>query len=429
MACVISKLETTDKFICNFYSNNPSINFEQINLQVCKLLESCKRSDNNEFHKKFNISNIFDDTNTNFEKNKIKSCFCELDESKKQYNDYFSEIINNKNNTINKILIQLENNINEHIHKIITSITNLLINNHIIHNKIFDMITHFKNTILKNLNDKISNDQIFIEYYTVKYDNMIQDMQLYFMSEDPNKNKIINNQNFNCDGELGEKKLEIILNNILPNAEIINSGHLQNKGDFLIKREENIPPIIILSKIFDKNICEDEINNFILIIKENNCNGIFMSQNSGIVNKKNHQIEFINGKVVIFLHNVNYCPDKIQNTIESIDTLFLKIKSINLNIQESIDKEIINEINKEYQDFMNKKEFIIHSVKENQKILINEISGLQFINLDKFLSTKFTASKKKGTIECNICKKYTSNTLKGMAAHKRGCKKKHIQVT
>ena len=99
-----------------------------------------------------------------------------------------------------------------------------------------------------------------------------------------------------------------------------------------------------------------------------------------------------------------------------------------LNNMESefvFEKEVISDINNEYQDFIGKKESIVALIKENQRILINDIENLKFTALDNFLSTKFTMIHKKNLIHCNICSKYTSTGLKGMAAHKRGCKKKY----
>jgi len=224
-------------------------------------------------------------------------------------------------------------------------------------------------------------------------------------------------------GEFAENQLEITLNNIIPNAHIVNTGHLKNMGDFIIKRKEH-PPILIVNKINETNIDETETDHFISLIKDNNCNGIFLSQNSGIVNKNDYHIDFINGNVVIFLQSVDCNIDKIQNAVQAVDSLSAKIK--NTHFDDNLSQEVIQEINKEYQQFIYKKECILLYLKENQRTLVNDIESLTFSHLEQYLSTKFIIKKKNDTtIICNLCNKYSSHSLKGMSAHKRGCKKKH----
>ena len=85
----------------------------------------------------------------------------------------------------------------------------------------------------------------------------------------------------------------------------------------------------------------------------------------------------------------------------------------------------MDEINKEYQLFKVQQDLTIQFVKENHKTLLNQLSDIDFTCLDKYLSTKYNNTQKPGIITCNLCSCYTSYTLKGMAAHKRGCIKKN----
>jgi hypothetical protein len=245
-----------------------------------------------------------------------------------------------------------------------------------------------------------------------------------FIQKFYNDNKVVLDKYMkNKQGEIAEKQLEIILNKITPNAHIINTGHLKNMGDFLIQRKDT-PSILVVNKVCEKNIDESEVQYFLSVVKENNCNGIFLSQNSGIVNKNDYHIDFINGNVVIFLQSVDYSIDKIQNAIHALDSLSTKIK--NTHFDDHLSQEVIQEINKEYQQFISKKECILLYLKENQRTLVNDIESLTFAHLEQYLSTKFVIKKKNdNTIVCNLCNKYSSHTLKGMSAHKRGCKKKH----
>ena len=115
-----------------------------------------------------------------------------------------------------------------------------------------------------------------------------------------------------------------------------------------------------------------------------------------------------------------YNEYKIKIAVDIIDNLNLKLSELNYNIS----KEILDEINNEFFFFLSQKETIINYIKETQKTLLNKISDIKFTCLDKYLSAKISNKKKEGIHKCCICHLYTSNTLKGIAAHKRGCIKK-----
>ena len=61
-------------------------------------------------------------------------------------------------------------------------------------------------------------------------------------------------------------------------------------------------------------------------------------------------------------------------------------------------------------------------IKSEKKIL-TQLEDLKFPSLDKFLSTKYSSIQKQG-FKCNLCNEFTVFTLKGLAAHKRGCSRK-----
>jgi len=87
----------------------------------------------------------------------------------------------------------------------------------------------------------------------------------------------------------------------------------------------------------------------------------------------------------------------------------------------------LDEINREYQTFITQKEIISNAIKESQKKILVQLDDLNFPSLAKFLSTKFSASIKQG-FKCDLCRVFTVNTLKGLAAHKRGCSRKNILI-
>ena len=113
----------------------------------------------------------------------------------------------------------------------------------------------------------------------------------------------------------------------------------------------------------------------------------------------------------------------IKIGVDIIDNLYSKLGDIGKTDTHSIPKDVLNEINREYNSFINHKEAISNAIKESQKKILSQIDDLKFPSLDKFLSTKYSSIQKQGFI-CNLCNSFTVSTLKGLAAHKRGCSRK-----
>ena len=97
----------------------------------------------------------------------------------------------------------------------------------------------------------------------------------------------------------------------------------------------------------------------------------------------------------------------------------------NLNGNNTISDTTLNQIKAEYQIFVNNKEELQTYVKNTHSAIMNKLENIKLCNTGEYLSTKFTQVDKPKLYKCNLCDFYTSNTLKGMAAHKRGCKKKY----
>jgi hypothetical protein len=130
---------------------------------------------------------------------------------------------------------------------------------------------------------------------------------------------------------------------------------------------------------------------------------------------------------MVYVHNGNYSQDKIKNAIDIIDNLSIKMREYNGEHSNdfTIDKDVLDEINKEYQLFISQKEGIINSMKDHQKKMFSQIDDFKFPVLDKYLSTKYSAPIHKPGLKCDLCKVFNANNLKALAAHKRGCTRKN----
>jgi hypothetical protein len=220
-------------------------------------------------------------------------------------------------------------------------------------------------------------------------------------------------------GLASENRLQILLNKMFPMSNVVDSRALKEAGDFLLKREGR-PTILIENKNYEANINIDEIKKFLRDINSQNCSGIFISQNSGIVGKPNYFIEMHGGHVLIYLHNVDYSEEKIKCAVDIIDNLSKKYAEITNNNQEDgvkITKEFLDKINTEYQVFLNQRDLLVFNIKESQKKVILQIEELKFPDLSTYLNEIYGSVQNQQFL-CDICNESFSKKS-SLASHKK----------
>jgi hypothetical protein len=231
------------------------------------------------------------------------------------------------------------------------------------------------------------------------------------------------NNNSNIKGKRGENKLEPLLSQILPEANIINSSGSAESGDFMIERT-NKPTVLIDTKDYNTSVPKKEVDKIIRDIERRKCCGILLSQNSGISLKYDFEINVHNNYVVVFLHNVKYNEEKISLAIQIIDMLYPIIQQ-NANLEhESISSEQLNTINKEFQEIISQKRKVIEQIEQHNKDIIKSISKIDIPTLSSLLTAKFSQSEKLNYV-CDICNDYVGKNSRALGAHKRGCAKRH----
>jgi hypothetical protein len=116
---------------------------------------------------------------------------------------------------------------------------------------------------------------------------------------------------------------------------------------------------------------------------------------------------------------------RIQTAIQMIDSLYEKLCFLNNRTNVSnISLETMNELNEELQIFLSHKDEMNDFMKDFQKKVSMKMDNFKLKSLENYLSTKINNVKRIGQYKCPLCDDYNSSTLKGMAAHKRGCIKK-----
>jgi hypothetical protein len=456
--------------ICAFYEKNPSISPEAINLLIIDLFETTTEPDTvlekiiATAHNEYQITEL----RTAFEQ--IKTAISEKTSAlssgfllaKTKYVNEFRSIWM-QTNCVSKRKLLLENNdvfinILEHLTYEIRNIKGI---HHIMSDKITTIIKQFHKIIHTNIESILSKSvdtntlsKEFIQNFEINSAHMIQTIQQQLCDFVSAKEKHIKT----TIGALSAKseanstiysKLLYELNDFLhhfavqptisdntPNFEIIlsrlyNTAFIQSDNttspasNFVLSRLDKPELFIQQCTITDRNINMDEVSEFLQSAESQNRDGILISQHTGITSKPHLFIEIIHSRVFLYVHNMEYSPEKLKIAIEIVDTISSKLSEFNVSSEDkyAIPKEVLDEMNREYQSFISQKELILNTLKETHKKLVGQIEDMRFVSLDKYLSTRYSSCKKQGYV-CSLCNSFTVSTLKGLAAHKRGCNRK-----
>lgn len=446
-----------------FYSDHPELDFDAVNIIFVDLLEKLVHNMSNTLNQNLSIDllkqisnkintleqrtldidtttkNYVDTLKTNVEnsvssqKEYILNSLRDLIKSDSQenyinINKLFSQNYEQLTSKIVSNLQQLPKEVLSNTHSSISQITDEIQKNYI------SITQEIQNTLVNKSTDDFSQQiATLIESKYSELDSSMKTRIEMMMTQHTATNTEIlervkpiksveeyfsNMNNSNKKGKQGEAKLEPILASILPHADIQNSSGTSKSGDFIIKRQ-NTTDILIDTKDWDVQVRQDEVTKIIRDVDKHKCNGILMSQNSGIALKNDWEINVHNNFVIIYLHNVEYNPDKILSAIQIIDALHpIILKQANLE-HESISSDTLLDLNKEFQDIIAQKRRIIEQIEENNKNLIREVGKLDIPTLSNILKTKFSQPDEM-IYKCdfNGCD-FVGKNPKSLSAHKK----------
>lgn len=467
----MEKLTIQNKRISDFYSQNPGINFEAVNLIFVDLFERLLGDMNSAMNSTINSQILSTVGDLKGEVNSLSSSVSKLNiditnsiyikfqESKRDYVDDITTIVsNNFSQNSDKMNSLLQQNTSQLIDK-----TTLLLNevipksNDSHHRQIQDSINTFQKSISEDTNkllysvNKEDSLSTFISNFETKSTNMLQPLFSFINASEEriNKNvislkdatnnssqdKIMNElseflgkyKNSSYKGQFGENQLETVLNQLFPSSEVINTTGIKASGDFRVNRT-NQSTILVETKNYDRNVTLDEVKKFIRDIEQQKSHGIFLSQHSGITSKQNFQIDIKGANILVYVHNVDYCPHIIKIAIDIIDSLSDRLAELEEDVDEiCIPKEVLDDINKEYSRFIERKSSIIDILKDFQKKINAEVDEIKFPCLSKYLVSKCGSilNNENETIICNICNKFEATNNRSLGAHQKGCRRKH----
>lgn len=440
-------LTTKNLRIVNFYQDNPSMNFEAVNLIFIdlfdKLLHDPSTMINSTIHGQvLNLLNNLNESMSSLSNDIANNMYGKMCDIKRDYIEDVKNII--QNNTTEKLRPLLEKN-NAMLIEKTSNVLNDIIprSNQDVHNT----IKSFHKSIVDDTNQLLNNtDGASIKEFIVNFENkttnILQNIQqpIYsFISS--SEDRIQNNikalkditvyKNGGVGGAVasGDDSIIRFLSQQYSTADISTLNTSANSATYMLKRQYK-QNMLIYSVHSDVNISADEIKQFLQFVDEYRCHGVFVSQKSGIASKSNYQIDIHNGCVLTYIHNVSESFSKMNIAIDVIDNLSAKIKLFthgnnSNNADNSIPKEVLEEINRDFQSFVAQKEIIINIMKENHKKLLSIMDDFKFAALDKYLSSKFIMSNAKVGLKCDLCKQFNAHNLKALAAHKRGCIRKN----
>lgn len=363
------------------------------------------------------ILNFYRTYNIDFEKINLAviDMFENIVQSKTLDNVLATQIIQNFED-IKQSLHKKDTTFNEHLHKIIKEHsehiqdkTKLIINESIPkNNEILSNIIHLTELRLKEHLGEIKNITTINKEKQLKLEDEIY--------------SIINKMNGAVTkGQVSENSLENILNNMFPSAEIVRTANTKESADYILKRE-NLHDIRFENKFFTSNVPTSQILKFKRDMEINNSSGIMLSQNVGITSKENFEFEIFNGNVYIYLHNVNYDPDKIKTAIDIIDHLKKETKEVIKDI--FMDKTFFAKLNAEFIKIIEKRDNIISMVKKSNENIIRDLRDIDFPLLRDFININSGSTETK-KFTCQYCGFIPDkNNAKALQAHQRKCKEK-----
>ncbi len=239
---------------------------------------------------------------------------------------------------------------------------------------IFENLMESYNNMCKNTQDNyfIKSEMSELKYYINEKTNEIKE----------NNNKVLNKfSNSSIKGKISENILEEELNKMYKSAEIINTSKKGNQGDFIIKRED-MTDIMIENKCYKTNIPRKEVDKFERDVRENNIHGILLSQTSGIANKDKFSYKIGEGKMRVYISDVNYDTTIIKIAVNLIDCYEREIiRKREENKDQNVSEDEINEMKEKIEEHDKQVKEIIEEQETHCKKTIKRLENIYITDI------------------------------------------------
>tara|TARA_B110000285_G_C14966319_1_gene534253 strand:- start:74 stop:955 length:882 start_codon:yes stop_codon:yes gene_type:complete len=286
---------------------------------------------------------------------------------------------------------------------------------------------HELSTFIQNLETKFNQSVVETNEKLMRSEHKLEsgfkEIRELTTTNQQNMSLILNKmENSSSKGKMSENILFNLLQLLYPSACIDCVGTQKETGDIMLSRRDK-HTILIENKNWDKNVPQAEVQKFIRDCETQQCSGLFLSQNYGICNKDNFEIDIHDGNVLLYIHNVNYDKEIIKVGIDIIDHFKTNLDKINDKIDvNTIKKDVLDSIHREYNHYRIQKEMLQKMIKDTQSKLLKQVDELKMPDLEHYLSMYYSFSS--GKFKCQYCD-FISEKKAGIASHERGCKKKN----
>jgi len=225
-------------------------------------------------------------------------------------------------------------------------------------------------------------------------------------------------------GSASEQEVSSMLARLFPTALVEDTRGHTGRGDFLMRRAAK-PDVMFENKCYERNVDLVESTKFIRDALNLSCSAVMMSQKSGIVNKEHFKVEVHGGKVLVYLHHVDYDEGVVRSAVDVIDQLESRIAGVSTEERESgvtVEKEVLDRINSEFQQYQLNHQKAVAQLRESFKKAEEEVRQLTMPNLSAFLNLTYppqNASVK--SFACGHCPR-TFTSQGGLNGHMKSHK-------
>ena len=442
-------LSVNNKRLHDYYSKNSSVNFETMNLILLDFLENLTVDMTQLIQSSFNgqlLSEVkelkqqiitlqdtfslkMSDHNKHFIetlKDKLLVSGTETNEKLSQQlirnTDVYIEKINallprsqdETNRKIQEHLSQVQKNIQVDIQQYLSNKTDTSLQDFIssfesklsnLQSPIFSLI-HANQENISNKIGSVKEDLLVTRNATEKvYSELNQHLNKYSISSQ-------------FKGMCAEIDLHEILTTTFPTYGVVNTTGKQGCGDFMIYKEDE-KFIMVEMKNYKTNVDTEEVKKFLNDVNNVKTHAIMISNYSGIVGKPDFHVDIDDSCILVYLHNLQFSPDKIKMAVNVIENLSQRIKVLERqeNIEGiSIKKEVLDTINQELSQFLESKIKVCQLMKEQHKLAITQIENMNFPDLTLFLQDKVLL--KAMPFSCEVCG-YGCSTKAKLSSHKK----------
>jgi hypothetical protein len=233
-------------------------------------------------------------------------------------------------------------------------------------------------------------------------------------------------ENSSSKGRMSENVLLGALQRLYPSAQLEYVGATKESGDIVLARRGK-STILFENKCYDSTVGKAEVDKFYRDVCAQKCCGILLSQKSGVAHRENFEIELCGGKTVLFMHFVEYCPDKIRAAVDMVDHFQAKLDELAVSSSAETSRDVrvavdeMSEINAGYREFAESRLAHIRCIKECHQKLVAQAEAMAIPAIDRLLERVFTTSiVSREDTTCVYCG-YVAKSKGGLRTHLRSC--------